>query len=189
MPDEKRTLIETFLPVEEISEEVKSEKAGRAPTFEMHYWWTRKPLVTVRAAVLGALLPSDYDTTDFKRLLGLSMEKRTHNFDINLEQLEKLRRDYLKVWGTENPVVLEFFANVKLLMSSDKRKLIHKSNREFADRYRAHTCPGHLKNKPQINADERRLVKSADETWFLNLNSIFSRHIFDMIYSSNNYCK
>lgn len=109
MADEKRTLIETFLPVEEISEEAKSEKAGRAPTFEMHYWWTRKPLVTARAAVLGALLPSDYDITDFKRLLGLGMEKRAHNYDINPEQLKKLRREYAKVWGTENPVVLDPF--------------------------------------------------------------------------------
>ncbi len=110
MPEEKRTLIETFLPVEEISEEAKSEKAGRAPTFEMHYWWTRKPLVTARAAVLGALLPSDYDINEFKRLLGLGMEKRAHNFDINPAQLEKLRREYAKVWGTENPVVLDPFA-------------------------------------------------------------------------------
>jgi adenine-specific DNA methylase len=110
MADENRTLIETFLPVEDISEEAKKEKAGRAPTFEMHYWWTRKPLVTARAAVLGALLSSDYDITEFKRLLGLGMEKRAHNFDINPAQLEKLRQEYLKVWGTENPLVLDPFA-------------------------------------------------------------------------------
>jgi len=110
MTDEKRTLIETFLPVEEISEEAKKEKAGRAPTFEMHYWWTRKPLITARAAVLGALLPSDYDISDFKRLLGLGREKRAHNYDINPDQLEKLREEYAKVWGTENPAVLDPFA-------------------------------------------------------------------------------
>jgi len=109
MHEENRTLIETFLPVEEISKEAKLEKNGRAPTFEMHYWWTRKTLVTARAAVLGALLPSDYDITDFKRLLGLGMEKRAHNFDINPTQLEKLRLEYRKVWGTENPVVLDPF--------------------------------------------------------------------------------
>ena len=34
--EEKRTLIETFLPVEEISAEAKKEKSGRAPIFEMH---------------------------------------------------------------------------------------------------------------------------------------------------------
>jgi len=110
MTDEKRTLIETFLPVEEISAEAKKEKAGRAPTFEMHYWWTRKPLVTARAAVLGALLPSDYDISDFKRLLGLGREKRAHNYDINPDQLEKLREAYAKVWGTENPTILDPFA-------------------------------------------------------------------------------
>jgi putative DNA methylase len=58
--------------------------------FEMHYWWTRKPLVAARAAVLGALLPLDYDIKDFKRLLGLGMEKRAHNYDINPVQLENL---------------------------------------------------------------------------------------------------
>ena len=64
--EEKRTLIETFLPVEEISAEAKKEKNGRAPTFELHYWWTRKPLVAARATVLGSLLPEDYDVTEFK---------------------------------------------------------------------------------------------------------------------------
>jgi len=29
------------------------------------------------------------------------MEKRAHNFDINPAQLEKLRQEYAKVWGTE----------------------------------------------------------------------------------------
>jgi hypothetical protein len=61
MTQENRTLIETFLPVEEISQEAKSEKAGRAPTFKMHYWWTRKPLITARAA--------GYSLEEFKEIL------------------------------------------------------------------------------------------------------------------------
>lgn len=36
MTDEKRTLIETFLPVEDISEEAKSEKAGRSHNFDIN---------------------------------------------------------------------------------------------------------------------------------------------------------
>ena len=86
MTEEHRTLIETFLPVDEISAEAKKEKNGRAPIFEMHYWWTRKPLIAARAAVLGALLPSDFDPQEFKKLLGLEFVnftgKRAHNYDI-----------------------------------------------------------------------------------------------------------
>jgi putative DNA methylase len=90
--EEKRTLIETYLPVDEISEEAKKEKNGRAPTFEMHYWWTRKPLITARAAVLGALLPADFDPQEFKKLLGLEhlnvTGKRAHNYDIPLDRIQ-----------------------------------------------------------------------------------------------------
>ena len=109
--EEKRTLIETFLPVEEISAEAKKEKLGTAKprTFEMHYWWTRKPLITARAAVLGALLPSDFDIQEFKKLLGLGCQKRAHNYDIPLERLEQLEGIYKQVWG-ENPVILDPFA-------------------------------------------------------------------------------
>lgn len=111
MADEKRTLIETFLPVEEISEEAMKEKMGTAKprTFEMHYWWTRKPLVTARAAVLGALLPSNYEISDFKKLLGLDRDERAHNYDINPAQLEKLKQEYYIMWGTETPIILDPF--------------------------------------------------------------------------------
>lgn len=112
MPEETRTLIETFLPVEEISEEAKIEKLGNAkpPMSSLHYWWTRKPLVAARAAVLGALLPADYDIQEFKRLLGLGRNERAHNYDINSAQLEKLKQEYAKVWGSESPTVLDPFA-------------------------------------------------------------------------------
>lgn len=113
MTEEKRTLIETFLPVDEISAEAKKEKNGRAPTFEMHYWWTRKPLITARAAVLGALLPADFDHQEFKKLLGLehvqATGKRAHNYDIPLDRIEQLKKEYKKVWG-DVPTVLDPFA-------------------------------------------------------------------------------
>ena len=112
MNDSKRTLIERILPVEEISEEAKKEKNGRAPTFELHYWWTRKPLVASRAAILGALLPEDFDVQEFKRLVGLGKDKRAHNY--NLDELgvdlDYLRGKYREVWGTETPTVFDPFA-------------------------------------------------------------------------------
>lgn len=115
MKEEKRTLIETFLPIDEISEEAKKEKLGTAKprTFEMHYWWTRKPLITARAAVLGALLPEDFDQKEFRKILGLeyvkSTGKRAHNYDIPHERIETLKKEYYKVWG-DNPIILDPFA-------------------------------------------------------------------------------
>lgn len=111
--NEKRTLIETFLPVAEISEEAKKEKNGRPPTFEMHYWWTRKPLITARAAVLGSLLPADFDVQEFKRLLGLdymqTTGKRAFNYSIPDDRIQSLKKEYKKVWKTV-PTVLDPFA-------------------------------------------------------------------------------
>ncbi len=43
---------------------------------------------------------------------------------------------------------------------------------ESADQYQACSCLGLLKNKPQINADERRLIKSADENSLLIFRNI-----------------
>ena len=101
--------------MDEISEEAKLEKLGNAkpPMSSLHYWWTRKPLITARAAVLGALLPWDFDPKEFKKLLGLeyvrSTDKRAHNYDIPLDRIKQLEKEYKKVWG-EVPTVLDPFA-------------------------------------------------------------------------------
>lgn len=113
--DEKKTLIETFLPVKEISEESPKQKLGygKPRTFEMHYWWTRKPLIAARAAVLGALLPSDFDIKEFKRLLGLEFSKttgkRAHYYDISDERIEQLKKIYSETWKRD-PIILDPFA-------------------------------------------------------------------------------
>jgi hypothetical protein len=44
--------------------------------------------------------------------------------------------------------------------------------------YQTQSCLNLSKNKPQINADERRLIKSKEETCFLNSSSIPSNHIY-----------
>lgn len=115
MTEEKRTLIETFLPIDEISEEAKLEKLGNAkpPMSSLHYWWTRKPLITARTAVLGALLPGGFDQQEFKKLLGIihvkDTGKRAHLFDIPLDRVEQLKKEYCAFWG-ELPDVLDPFA-------------------------------------------------------------------------------
>ena len=108
----KKTFIETYLPVEEISEEAKTEKIGaaRPPISSMHYWWTRKPLITCRAAVLGSLVPEAYDPVAFKKLLGLGGKQRAHLHDLSIENKEKLKEDYFSVWGKRNPVVIDPFS-------------------------------------------------------------------------------
>ncbi len=54
-----RTLIEDYLPIEAISEEAAREKSlWRGHVSTLHLWWARRPLVTARAAVYGALAPS-----------------------------------------------------------------------------------------------------------------------------------
>ena len=67
---------------------------------------------------------------------------------------------------------------------------VRKSNHEFADQYQyqAHSCLGLLENEPQINADERRLIKSGEEACFLNSNLIIGSHIIEMTYSLHNHC-
>ncbi|MBO9370737.1 MAG: DUF1156 domain-containing protein, partial [Chloroflexi bacterium] len=57
---ESRFLIETLLPLRELSEEARREKAIRHGHIStLHVWWARRPLVVARAAVLGALLTEE----------------------------------------------------------------------------------------------------------------------------------
>jgi adenine-specific DNA methylase len=100
------TFIEHFLPVKEISTEAKKEKCGRPPTFEMHYWWARKPSIVARAAILGAVLPKDFDRKEFVRLLGLGKDKRAHNYGADLDIVQM----YYRMWGTKSPKILDPFA-------------------------------------------------------------------------------
>ncbi|MCB9936077.1 MAG: DUF1156 domain-containing protein, partial [Planctomycetes bacterium] len=41
------------------------------PTYYLHVWWARRPLVASRAAVLGALLPAGADHDKFMHVLGI----------------------------------------------------------------------------------------------------------------------
>jgi putative DNA methylase len=41
------------------------------PTYYLHVWWARRPLVASRAAVLASLLPADADRAKFLHMLGI----------------------------------------------------------------------------------------------------------------------
>lgn len=70
----KRALIEEWMPVAELSEECNRERRSMTalpPTYYLHVWWARRPLVASRAAILGALLPEDVDREKFLHVLGI----------------------------------------------------------------------------------------------------------------------
>ena len=67
-------LIEHWLPIAALGEESVRERRSMTalpPTYYLHVWWARRPLVASRAAVLGSLLPADADQEQFKRVLGI----------------------------------------------------------------------------------------------------------------------
>jgi adenine-specific DNA methylase len=86
---QRKRLIETRLPLIDIDEEAAREKNGRAPTFELLFWWTRKPLVVSRAAVLASLLPEDYSLEKFRMELGFGRDKGAFNYSPNIKGLSK----------------------------------------------------------------------------------------------------
>ena len=77
-----RSFIETQFPVSQLSKEsYKERKAGSSQTLTgLGKWWGRKPLVLVRATVLGLLLPATDDPQKdrevFMRLMTMDAEGR-----------------------------------------------------------------------------------------------------------------
>ena len=72
MPDTR--LIERWLPIAELGEESTRERRSMTalpPTYYLHVWWARRPLVASRAAVLASLLPADADRERFLHVLGI----------------------------------------------------------------------------------------------------------------------
>ena len=69
-----RRLIEDWLPIAELSEESIRERRSMTalpPTYYLHVWWARRPLVASRAAVLASLLPADADRQSFLHAIGI----------------------------------------------------------------------------------------------------------------------
>src|SRR6202142_3821485 len=67
-------LIERWLPIAALGEESVRERRSMTalpPTYYLHVWWARRPLVASRAAVLASLLPADADQKKFLHALGI----------------------------------------------------------------------------------------------------------------------
>lgn len=112
MTEEKRTLIETFLPVDEISKESKEEKkpAYHPPISDMKFYWTRKPLITARAAILGSIFPSDYPIDVFKNDIKLGNSARSHTYDFSEATREKSADFFKKQFHTNEVIICDPFA-------------------------------------------------------------------------------
>ena len=67
-------LIERWLPIAALGEESVRERRSMTalpPTYYLHVWWARRPLVASRAAVLASLLPANADRDRFLHMLGI----------------------------------------------------------------------------------------------------------------------
>ena len=67
-------LTERWLPIAALGEESVRERrsmTARPPTYYLHVWWARRPLVASRAAVLASLLPASADREKFLHVLGI----------------------------------------------------------------------------------------------------------------------
>jgi putative DNA methylase len=105
-----RFLIETLLPLRELSAEARREKAIRHGHIStLHVWWSRKPLVVARAAVLGALLTDEAEVDE--RFIANLCQWQVHDGDPSgrylLEQARTLIRQR---FGDTPPRVLDSFA-------------------------------------------------------------------------------
>lgn len=70
----ERRLIEEWLPIAALGEESVRERRSMTalpPTYYLHVWWARRPLVASRAAVLASLLPADADHEKFLHVIGI----------------------------------------------------------------------------------------------------------------------
>ncbi|MDA8048926.1 MAG: DUF1156 domain-containing protein [Rhodospirillales bacterium] len=73
-PAADRRLIEEWLPIAALGEESVRERRSMTalpPTYYLHVWWARRPLVASRAAILASILPADADHDKFTHMLGI----------------------------------------------------------------------------------------------------------------------
>jgi putative DNA methylase len=70
----RRRLIEDWLPIAALSEECVRERRSMTslpPTYYLHVWFARRPLVASRAAILGCVLEAGADQPKFLHDLGI----------------------------------------------------------------------------------------------------------------------
>ncbi len=102
-----RRFMEKGLPVKVISKIGRREKLGRPRISEMHYWWTRKPLVTSRAAILGSLLNNDISFDQFRAMLGIGKTKKSFEYQLNPQEKELINNICIKLFEGRHPEAIK----------------------------------------------------------------------------------
>jgi putative DNA methylase len=67
-------LIERWLPIAALGEESMRERRSMTalpPTYYLHVWWARRPLVASRAAILASVLPANASRDKFLHAVGI----------------------------------------------------------------------------------------------------------------------
>lgn len=163
MLDYKKSFIETQFPVSKVSKESYKERmAGASQTLTgLGKWWGRKPLVLVRAAILGALLPVsddlEKDREIFLKLMtmdeeGLYLRKFKNFTQKQLYELcdEDLKRRYMELNDRGKPVYVKGIEDdeKELLQKNAFSKLTYDEKLRFCNR------PEHIENLPKPTWDE-----------------------------------
>lgn len=104
-----RFLIESLFPLQQLSAEARREKAIRHGHIStLHVWWARRPLVTARAAVLGALLTDDAEVDE--QFIANLCRWEVHDGDVaGRYLLEQARALIRQRFGQSPPKVLDSF--------------------------------------------------------------------------------
>ncbi len=159
MLDYSKSFIETQFPVSKVSKEsYKERKANLGQTLTgLGKWWGRKPLILVRATILGVLLPSSNnpkkDREIFLKLLTMDEEglllRKTKN--LTTKAVFKLltdreREQYFKIESTEEKPVYK-----KGLTKAEKNHLQVTAFKRLSNDAKLTYCdrPEHVANLPK----------------------------------------
>lgn len=133
MLDYTKSFIETQFPVSKISKEsYKERKAGASQTLTgMGKWWGRKPLILVRATILGVMMPvsdrPDMDRNVFLKILTMDEDglwlRKTKPIPIK-EIFEYLNEHEQKKYFL--PLTSDIKASYKSLVTSEDKEYIQK---------------------------------------------------------------
>lgn len=158
MLDYEKSFIEVQFPVSKVSKESYKERmANLGQTLTgLGKWWGRKPLVLVRATILGVLLPISDDLEKdrgiFLKLMtmdedGLYLRKFKNFTQKELYELcdEDLKRRYMELNDKGKPIYVKG-------IEDDKKELLQKnafSKLTYDEKLRLCNRPEHIKNLPK----------------------------------------
>ncbi len=103
-----RCLLEDSVPVALVNKEAKKEKKAVSPHVLLHYYPTRKPLITARLAIAGSVLPSSILSAkqEFHQLMNLDATLKNRAYISVPDRLKTI----LSKYASEDITILDPFA-------------------------------------------------------------------------------